>query len=103
MTDSTFTLPSREDSLAAARRQLAHILRRDELVWVVSERYDEAKTTWDIDIVRQGAQGRWMRQRHRYDAQAGTLYFLGEAALSDEEFRSSRRSGTRFEVGALRR
>lgn len=98
MTDTLFNLPTREESLETARRRLALTLGRDELVWSVAERYDEANTTWYIEIVRQGAQGRWVRQRHRYDAQAGTLYFLGERALSDEEFRNARRAGTPFDA-----
>ena len=98
--DSGGPLPTQAEVLEAARRQLALTLRRGELVWVVDERYDEPHTTWFIDAVRLGAQGRWVRQRHRYDGQARTLYFLGERALSDQEFRAARTSGTPFEVAA---
>lgn len=99
MSDTTFALPSREESLAAARRQLAHRLSPGELVWLLSERYDEAQTTWYIDAARLGAQGRWVRTRHRYDGQAETMYYLGESALSDAEFRAVRRSSQPFDVG----
>jgi hypothetical protein len=54
---------------------------------------------WDINILRQGASGRWMQQRYRFDAQSDILHFLGEAALNDAEFREMRRKGTRFPVG----
>jgi hypothetical protein len=100
MPDITFTLPSREESLDAARRQLAHRLSAAELVWLVGERYDEPQTTWYIDMARLGAQGRWVRARHRYDGQAETLYYLGESALSDAEFRAVRRSAAPFDVAA---
>jgi hypothetical protein len=103
MSDTAFALPSAEASLAEARRRLAHTLSRDELVWTASERYDDPSTTWFIEVVRQGAQGRWVRQRHKYDAQAATLYFLGESALGDEEFRQARRAGQAFDVAALQR
>jgi hypothetical protein len=98
MTDTQFTLPSRDESLAAARRELAHKLTPGELVWVTTERYDEPQTMWYLDVVRLGAQGRWVRMRHRYDAQAETLYFLGESPLTDAEFRAARQNGTPFDV-----
>jgi hypothetical protein len=100
MADTQFSLPTREDALDAARRELAHKLSPGELVWVAAERYDDEQTMWQLDVVRLGAQGRWVRMRHRYDAQAETLYFLGESALSDEEFRRARQSGTPFDVAA---
>ncbi|MFO7169039.1 MAG: hypothetical protein DIU80_013540 [Chloroflexota bacterium] len=100
MTDMIETLPTPEESLAEAHRRLARVLRRGELVWIVEERYDAPHTTWYIDAVRLGAQGRWVRQRHRYDAQAETLYFLGERPLSDQEFRAARQNGTLFDVAA---
>lgn len=103
MSDTQFSLPPPNESLAAARRQLAHRLNPAEAVWTVSERYDEAQTAWDLDVVRLGAQGRWVRMRHRYDAQAETLYFLGERALSDEELRAARSSGTPFDVAGWQR
>jgi hypothetical protein len=64
----------------------------------MDERYDPTTPAWNIDIVRQGATGRWMRQRYRFDEQAQVLYFLGESALSDAEFRAARRNGTVFPV-----
>jgi hypothetical protein len=103
MSDTIEQLPSPDESLDEARRHLAHVLRLGELVWIVEERYDAPTTTWDIDAVRLGAQGRWVRQRHRYDGQAQTLYFLGERALSDQEFRKARQSGTPFDVAAWQR
>jgi hypothetical protein len=79
---------------------MALTFRRGELIWTVSEQYNEHDLAWNIDVVRQGAQGRWVRQRHRYDGQAATLYFLGERALTDEEFRAARAASTPFDVDA---
>lgn len=91
--ETAFTLPSREEAYAAAYRQIALVLRRDEHVWIADERFDEAALIWHIDLVRQGANGRWVLQRHRYDGQANVLYYLGERALTDEEFRAARSAG----------
>ena len=93
-----FDLPTPEEGLIEGKRRLALTFDRTELVWLVGERYDPTTPAWIIDVVRQGASGRWMRQRHRFDEQAKVLYYLGESALSDEEFRAARRSGTIFPV-----
>jgi hypothetical protein len=48
--------------------------------------------------VRQGTAGRWVRQRTRFDQQANVLYYLGETALSDAEFRAVRSKYQRFPI-----
>ena len=93
-----FELPTPEQGLIEAKRRLAQTFRRSELVWLLSERYDPVTPSWLIDIIRQGAMGRWVRQRYRFDEQAEVLYFLGESALRDDEFRAARRAGTIFPV-----
>lgn len=92
--------PAPEESLADARRRMARTFRRDELVWIIAERYDAHAAAWLIDVLRQGAEGRWMRQRYRYDSQAGVLYFLGESAIEPGSFRALRREGSPFDVAA---
>ena len=86
---------SPDESLAEGKQRLAQTLRRGELTWLLSQQYD-ATTGWRLDLLRQGALGRWMQQRYRYDEQSGVLYFLGESALSDAEFREARRRATSF-------
>lgn len=90
--------PSPADSLADARRKMAQTFRVDELVWIASEQYDDHAVAWSIDVVRQGAEGRWMRRRYRYDVMAAVLYFLGESALDPATFRALRRTATPFDV-----
>jgi hypothetical protein len=101
MADTQFILPSRDEALAAARRELARKLVPGELVWITNERYDAPQTMWYLDAVKLGVEGRWVRMRHRYDAQAETLYFLGESPLSDAEFRAARQHGTPFDVAEV--
>ena len=96
-----FELPTPEEGRAQAKRWLARTFRRNELVWLMGERYDPSTPAWLLDIVRQGAMGRWVRQRYRFDEQAQVLYFLGERALSDAQFRAARREGTIFQVSDL--
>jgi hypothetical protein len=93
-----FELPSPETSLVRAKHRLAQTLRRDEMVWLVAERYDPSTPAWTLDIVRQGALGRWVRQRQSFDVQAEVLYYMGESALTDAEFRAVRRSAAPFPV-----
>lgn len=81
-------------TLEDARRHVYALFRRDEMVWTLGERYDPTTPAWDIDVLRQGTAGRWVKQRHRFDASAQILYFLGESSLSDDEFRATRRTGT---------
>ncbi|HMO59357.1 MAG TPA: hypothetical protein PKA05_14265 [Roseiflexaceae bacterium] len=94
--ETIFNLPTRDEALAAAYRQLALLFRPDELVWIAAETFDTA-LVWRIDVVRQGAGGRWVRQRYRYDGQAEVIYYIGERSLSDDEFRSARSAGRPFE------
>ncbi len=93
-----FELPPPEESLVRAKQRLAQTLRHDEMVWLVAERYEPAMPSWTLDVVRQGALGRWVRQRQRFDTQAEVLYYMGESALSDTEFRDVRRSAALFPV-----
>lgn len=93
-----FELPTPAGGLAAAKLRLAGIFRRSELVWLAGEHYDPAILAWDLDIVRQDAMGRWIRQRYRFDEQSQTLYFMGERPLTEAEFTSFRRHSTLFSV-----
>ena len=93
-----FAVPTAEEGLLEAKRRLALTFRRSEMVWLVGERYDPTTPAWNIDVVRQGATGRWVRQRSRYDEQAKVLYYMGESALSDAEFREARKSAAVFPV-----
>lgn len=86
-----------------ARRRLAATFRAGELVWLAGEQYDPNTQMWNIDVLRQGPFGRWARQRHRYDEPSGVLYFFGESALSDADFRTARTTATRFPLGAAER
>ncbi|NOK59732.1 MAG: hypothetical protein GFH27_549285n256 [Chloroflexi bacterium AL-W] len=89
-------LSSAPESQNEARQRLAHTFRPGELVWLVREHYDAHSLAWDTDILRQGAEGRWMIQRYRFDVQAEVLYFLGESSLNDEEFRKARQTSDTF-------
>lgn len=82
-------------TLAEGKRRLAQTLRLGELAWLLSQQYD-ATIGWRLDLLRQGALGRWVQQRYCYDEHAGVLYFLGESALSDAEFRETRRRARPF-------
>ena len=93
-----FELPTPEEGLLEAKRRIALTFRRNELVWLMAEHYDPTTPAWNIDMIRQGANGQWVRQRSRFDEQAQVLYFLGESALRDDEFRAARRAGTIFPV-----
>lgn len=97
---SSIEPPTPEESLHDARQRMARTFRRDEFVWIIAERYDEHAAAWLIDVLRQGAEGRWMRQRYRYDVAAGVLYFLGESAVDRQTFRELRRASTLFDVPA---
>lgn len=88
--------PPEDVMQAEGRRRLAHTFQTGELVWLLGERFEPMMPAWDMDILRQGSNGRWMRQRYRFDAQAEVLHFLGEDALDDAGFRAARRRGTRF-------
>lgn len=97
-----FQLPTPEEGLAEAKRRLAHTFRPNEMVWLVAERYDSVTPAWNLDIVRQGALGRWVRQRARFDEQAQVLYYLGETPLTDAQFREVRRANAPFPIAELR-
>ena len=93
-----FDVPTPEQGLAEAKRRFALTLRRSELAWLLREQYDPTTPAWNIDVARMGADGRWVRQRSRFDEQAQVLYFLGETPLSDTEFRAARKQGQIFPV-----
>jgi hypothetical protein len=93
-----FDLPTPEEGLAEAKRRIAQTLRRSELVWLIGERYDPSTPAWNIDLLRQGMNGRWVRQRGRFDEQAQVLYYMGETPLSDAEFRAARAQSLIFPV-----
>jgi hypothetical protein len=93
-----FDLPTPEEGLAEAKRRLAQTLRRSELAWLLQEKYDPTTPAWNIDVLRMGANGRWVRLRVRFDEQAQVLYFMGETPLSDAEFRAARAQGQIFAV-----
>ena len=93
-----FDLPTPEEGLAEAKRRLALTFRRSDMVWLVGETYDPTTPAWNLDIVRQGAAGRWVRQRSRFDEQAQVLYYLGETPLSDAEFRAIRQKYPVFPI-----
>ena len=93
-----FDLPTPEEGLVEAKRRFALTLRRSELAWLIQEQYDPTTPAWNIDVARMGANGRWVRQRSRFDEQAQVLYFLGETPLSDAEFRAARKQGQIFPV-----
>ena len=93
-----FDLPTPEEGLIEAKRRLALTFQRTEMVWLMAEQYDPTTPAWNLDVVRQGATGRWVRQRFRFDEQAEVLYYLGESVLSDAEFKAARRIGTIFPV-----
>jgi hypothetical protein len=93
-----FDLPTPEEGLVEGKRRLAQIFRRSELIWLLKEQYDPTTPAWNIDVARMGANGRWVRQRTRFDEQAQVLYYLGETSLSDAEFRAARAQGQIFPV-----
>jgi hypothetical protein len=93
-----FDLPTPAEGLIEAKRRLALTFRRNEMIWLVAEQYDPTTPAWNIDVLRQGAAGSWVRQRARFDEQAQVLYYLGETPLSDAEFRVARRQGQVFPV-----
>ncbi len=86
----------RDEALAAAHRRLASLWRSGEHIWSLGEAIDASGMAWRIDVVRQGSAGSWVCQRYRYDIEADTLYYLGERALSPDEFRDARRDGRRL-------
>lgn len=90
------SVPPLETVRVEARRRLARTFRPGELVWLLDERYEPVMPAWDMNILRQGTNGRWMHQRYRFDAQSDVLHFMGEDALSDVAFRETRRTGALF-------
>jgi hypothetical protein len=93
-----FDLPTPQEGLAEAKRRFALTLRRSELLWLMQEQYDPTTPAWNLDVTRMGANGRWVRQRSRFDEQAQVLYYMGETPLSDAEFRAARKQGQIFPV-----
>lgn len=81
------------DGRARRDQVLARIFRPGELVLLIDERYEPHGPTWLVVLLRQGEQGRWMRQRYRYDVPSQVLYFAGEQPVSAAEFEQARKSG----------
>jgi hypothetical protein len=92
----SFGLPTPEVGLQEAKQRLARTLRPGELVWLLGEQFDPSIPVWTLELLRQGDAGSWVRRRYRFDEHAQVLFFLGEQALSDAEFRETRRTGTLF-------
>ena len=97
MTDLSLVV---EDTAVTSRRHrdaaLAHTFRSGELVWLVDEQYVAEGPTWRVTLIRQGPQGRWMRQRQRYDIPSQVLYFVGEQPISDADLATARQMGRRL-------
>lgn len=91
-------IPSQEQALTEALRQLSHSFPATEQIWMVDQSYDAAHTSWQLDILRRGAMGHWVRQRYRFDGQAETIYFLGDRTLSAAEASTARTAGIAFPV-----
>jgi hypothetical protein len=93
---SDTTLSGGEASVAARDQALGRMFAAGEPVWLSDTRYNAVELLWDVDLVRPGAQGRWMFQRYSYDTSAGILHFRGERLLGEEELAALRRSGRRI-------
>lgn len=88
-----------DESKRARDRAFAHMFRPGELVWQLGERYDEWSTSWRVDFLRQGQQGRWMYYRYHYDVPTGVIYFMGTRPIEDDtELARLRRSGRVFRL-----
>ena len=92
------TQPLTENSAGrrAGRERLAATFKQGELVWLAGEEYDPELGFWHFDVLRGAANGRWVRQRYRFDEAADVQYFLGETLLSEDEFRAARGTSTQF-------
>jgi hypothetical protein len=89
-------VPSREAAYTAAMQHIALTVRGNEQVWIASELFDEHNTAWQIELLRRGSHGRWVRQRYRFDAQSDTLHFRGEQQISSTELEQARRTAKEF-------
>ncbi len=78
---------------------LAVMFQPGELVWQLNEVYDSVANTWNVDVVRMGPYGRWMRQRYTYDVLRGVIYFFGERPLDDAELATIKREGKIVQKG----
>ena len=77
-----------EASRAARDRRLATILADTELARLLDERFDASEQTWTVDLLRADAGHGWRRQRYKYDAEKGALYFWGEQPVGAAEIRA---------------
>lgn len=84
-------MPTQEQALAEAIAAVTHVMRPNERVWHIGSSFDNDLPSWLVDVVRQGNNGRWVRQRYLFDIAAKVLHYRGESALSDDEFRRLRR------------
>lgn len=85
-----------ETSRAARDEVLRGIFPPRALVWIVEEQFVQNGPTWQVTLVCQGLQGRWMRRRYRYDIPSGTLHFTGEEPISEADLAMARRSGRKL-------
>lgn len=84
------------EAIARRNRHLATMFKDGERVWLACETYDPQANAWLLDVVRQVEQGRWMRQRFRYDVPTGVIFFFGIRPVSDEELASLRHEASVF-------
>lgn len=85
-------------SVDTAARDLTFrkMFRDNETTWLLEEQYNAQDAVWRLDFLREGEQGRWMRQRYKYDVLRGVVFFMGESPIPDEQLRQLRRAGRRF-------
>lgn len=98
MPQDTQTGDERQAVLDARDRTFAAMFRPGEMVWLVQEMYNPVDDNWQVDFLRQGAQGSWMLQRYRYDGPSGVIYYCGESPVADGELAMLRRKGKRCVV-----
>ncbi len=82
-----------QTSKEACEARLRTVFKGHPLVWITEEQYDPSALVWRVSLIYQGAMGRWMRRRYRYDILSDTLHFAGEQPVTDGELVAARRSG----------
>jgi hypothetical protein len=96
MTTEHIATSARAAYSAASDARLHTVFPKGSLVWIVDEQYDPNGPVWQVDLVYQGAAGRWLSRRYRYDIPSDTLYFTGERPLAEGELAAARRCGRRL-------
>lgn len=87
---------SERDRTARDERILA-MLKPGEQIWLLEEHYDPEQETWRIDILRQESQGKWLRQRYRYDTINRNVYYAGSRPVPTSDLAQLRRNGKRMQ------